>query len=798
MDQLKRIAAVSRMLPVVILIATLMAGLWGISPQNAYAADPAIRIETEVGYEGNYKNSVWIPLTITLKSDSDISGEIVVRTMSSYAEGNVTQIKSVELPAGTAKKVTVSVIGNTFTKDNTSIRFYKGTVETGKYIPFALGKSYVQAFPKQGTLVGVLANDPDTMNFLNALNGKGMDITVIPLKGEQMPDESIYLESLDALVINDYSADTLQEGQLTAIKDWVHYKGGTLVLAGGAGYPKSAKGLESLSPVEYVGTSDVTALPELEKAGGKALPLEYPLTFSDAQLKEGAVSLFNDDHSTVFASWKAGKGNVLYAAYDISQDPINSWSGHAAVWNIVLSGNLLSDTAIQGGNNRMYIEDFKSGLNYLLDYFPSLTFPPFSRLFWMLIAYAIIVAPLLYYILKKLDKREWAWLGIPVIAIIASISIYFAGTSGKTSARTHTLNVMELDGSGHAYRTTASSLFVPRGGNYELEFAEDTHVMVRREDNLFSGNSVNSAIKEFVREQEESTMVNLREMTHRSMVKTWIDQKETREFGEFDIDVVYDSNGKPQGTVTNHTDRALTHAALIIGGELYLLGDMSPQQSVQIGTQGITVMYGSYGQHVFPYIGSRQNNLYERERRLIDNYLGNLSAPANNVVIAWDQEMISDYKVNGKKVPTEQLNMWVQQVQLSFVDEDQKIHIPYGFIQGKIISSTANDWGKEQAGRMYTSEGELEFEYNIYGVDHESVYSQLFISQRDQGSRTTAAIWNYEQNDWESLSWVNGQVEITENVHQYIQHSKVKVRLTSLEWTGFDIPSISLEGRVSQ
>lgn len=797
-DQLKRFTSITRVMPVVVLIVTLMAGLWGIAPRSAYAAEPAISIETELGYGGSYKNSVWIPVTITLKSDSDISGEIVVRTESSNSQGIVTQIKVMDLPAGTPKKVTLSVIGNVFTKDNTSIRFYKGNAETGKYIPFTLGKSYLQSSPKQGTLVGVLANDPDTMNFLSALNGNGRDVTVIPLKGEQIPDDGLYLESLDVLVINDYSMDALEESQFTGISDWVN-RGGTLALAGGSGYPKSAKGLESLSPVEYTGTSQVTSLPELEKAGGKSLSLEHPLTVSEAQLKDGATGLFNYDTGSIFASWNVGKGDVLYAAYDISQDPLNSWSGHATVWSTVLGGKLLSDAALQGGGNKYYFENFKSSMDYLLDYFPSLTFPPFSRLFWMLIAYVLIVAPVLYYVLKRFDKREWAWLGIPVIAIVASVSIYFAGTSGKTTARTHTLNVMELDGSGHAYRTTASSLFVPRGGDYELEFAEGTHVMIKREDGLLTGNNVSNSTREFVREQEEATTVKLLDMTHRSIAKAWIDQVETRAFGQFNIDITYDSNGQPQGTVANNTDRNLTNAALIIGGNIHLLGDLSPKQSVQISMHSAIVSYGDYGRNVFQYNGNYQNDPYERERNLMDNYLGNLSAPYNNVVIAWDQEALSEYKVNGKNVPTEQLNMWVQQVQLHFVNKDnQEINIPYGFIEGNISSTTSSDWGRERAGRVYMAEGEMDLEYNITGVDYGAIFSQLDISQKDQGNRITAMIWNYTLNDWEPLPWVQGEVTITEDVDHYIQGSKLMIRISSIEWNSFEIPEISLKGRVNE
>ncbi|MNO22241.1 hypothetical protein D3C76_120210 [compost metagenome] len=791
------VGQLKRIVPMLVFIFAIMAGLWGAAPAYVSAAEPAISIEAEVGYGGNYKENEWTPLTITLKSDTDISGEIVVRAELPSMQGSVSQIKRVDLPAGTPKKISVGVIGNNFSKDNSSIRFYRDSAETGKYIPFASGKAYLQATYNQGAVIGVLASDPDTMNFLRALNENGRSVTVTSLTGEQMPDDGLFLAPLDVLIVNNYSMDTAEDKQLKAITDWVK-KGGTLVIAGGAGYTKSVKGLEALSPVEYTGTSEVTSLPELESAGGKSLTLSHPLTLSTASLKDGAVALLSYGNEPLFASWNVGKGGVLYAAYDASQDPLDSWSGHAVVWSSVLSNKLMSNDAHQGGSYKYSWNNLKSGLDYLLDYFPSLTFPPFSRLFWLFIAYALIVAPVLYYVLKKMDKREWAWLFIPVIAIIASVGIYYAGTSGKTTVRTHTLNVMELDGSGFANRITASSLFVPRGGNYELQFDGGSHVILKREDGLFTGNSVSNSTREFVREQEDATNVKLVDMTHRSIAKAWIDQVETREFGSFDIDVTYDEKGQPQGSITNKVDRDFTNAALILGGDLYLLGDISKNQSVQIPSNKIPVSYGNYGDTVFPYNGYR-NDTTERERGIMNNYFYDQTTSNNNVLIAWDKSELVDYKVNGKEVPTEQLNMWVQKVQLQYVNANQEIQVPYGFIEGRISSASVTDWSREGSGRINMSDGDMEFEYNVSQFGRSASYSELGIRQQDSGQRTTAAIWNQSLNDWEPLAWTKGQVTITKNVDDYVQNgSRLLIRITVSEWSSYDVPEISLKGKMSR
>ncbi|GJM75462.1 hypothetical protein HMSSN036_76780 [Paenibacillus macerans] len=128
-----------------------------------------------------------------------------------------------------------------------------------------------------------------------------------------------------------------------------------------------------------------------------------------------------------------GQGKVIYAAYDVAMEPLNAWSGHPGLWFSVLQLDLTSGTGKPEGSK----SELFSGIDGLLDYFPSVTLPPFSLLIWLLLGYAVLVAPLLYYILKKLDKREWAWALIPLIAVAASGGIYMAGTPEVVGSDTY-------------------------------------------------------------------------------------------------------------------------------------------------------------------------------------------------------------------------------------------------------------------------------------------------------------------------------------------------------------------------
>lgn len=780
--------------PIMILFVTLLMGVSYFAPLPAHAEDkPSITMESELGFNGNSKLGEWTPLTITLTSDTDISGEIVVQTQTPYTDGSVTQVKAVDLPAGTPKKISFGVVANRFDKLNSAIRFYRGNAESGKLIPFSAGNAYLNSFPQDGTLVGVLASDPDSANFLRTLNGSGGNVMVIPLNKNRIPRDGTLLTSLNVLFLNNYSSDALGKDQVQAIHSWVK-KGGTLVLSGGMGYPKSAKGFEDLSPVDYIGSMNVSEMPELAKLGTQKLTFEQPFPVSRAKLKEGAAANILLKSDPLIASWSVGKGRVVYAAYDIAMEPLNEWSGHPYIWNAALQINASDNNGQQlGASSGLYAQ-----FSHLLDYFPSMSLPPFSLLVWLLLGYAVLVAPLLYYVLKKLDKREWAWLLIPLIAIVASGGIYLAGTSGESSVRSHTLNIMELDGKGHAERKTLSALFVPRGGTYNIELPPGTYLSLKREDGLFTGGQDQEPNRQSIRMKEDHTTVKLKGMTHRSLAKLWIEQPESREFGAIRFEIFFDEDGKLQGIVTNLTNKDLSDAVLIMGNKMFKLGDLPQQKTAIIPNGSIPPHYDDYGSVLFPHGpgGSQQDDrLLERQRGMLNYYLYQPSMQTGrSLFVAWDKDSLSSYKVNGKTAKSDQLNMWVQPV-VPTLAKNGKVFLPFGFVTGQVINDTSVQWGEERPGRLNMSPGNIQIEYRLPlqgGIE----YSELTLRQQDRGTRTTVTIWNERNKDWQKLTWTNGETTFKDQINQYLQNGSIlRVRITAEESTSFDIPEISLQGR---
>ncbi|AJS59823.1 DUF7408 domain-containing protein [Paenibacillus sp. IHBB 10380] len=778
-------------LPLIVL--AMMVQSWVI-PSTVYADDPSITIDIDLGYGSKLKDGRWNPVKITLTSDTDISGDIVIQSSDIYMMGNASYVQHVELPKDTEKEITLGIPGNHYNKDNNEIRFYQDSVEKGKYIPFKSGKSYLEGISVMGTgVIGVLSDDPDTMNFMNVLLGSGYHLDIVSLNRADIPYDPMLLDSLDILVINRFASDSLSKKQTASISEWVK-SGGTLVLAGGAGYPKTAAAFADLSPVEYKGTFAVTTLPELAKLGGKPLDLEGEFTLSEAQPLEGSQVLYSAGTKPLFVSKQVEKGTVLYAAYDIAMAPVASWSGHPFVWASLLR----ADLPLQQNGGGMNSGNSMNNLSYILEYFPSLKMPQFSILLWMLIIYVIIVAPLLYFILKKVDKREWAWWIIPLIAVIASGAVYTIGSADKTKELAHTINILELDGHGSGTTMSASAFFTPSSGDYSLEFPKGTYLRIDRQSGSF-GNSRES--NSFIEVTDQSTQLNLLNMPQWSLAKIWAQQRNTNQVGQLDTQLSLNDQGEIEGEITNGTTSDLSNVVLVLGDQVYKLGDLGKNEKAKILnttlSQSTNSNGGNIGQLLFPYTNSNLGNNFNRERELLMNYVPNTSWYATgSYIIGWSKDPMLNYSNKGKEMKSDQLNLWTQPVNVALM-QNSKINIPFGFIPPIVTQVTAGSWNQVMNGFIDTSQGTANFEFSLPELDEATQFQEMTLNTGNPGQDTEYKIWDTLQQDWQELVWINGAWTVAKNIDKYIEDGKViRLMVSTKSQTTLMLPQLRLKGTV--
>ncbi|WP_243895929.1 hypothetical protein [Paenibacillus sp. F411] len=765
-------------------ILLLAAGLAVPQLSGTANAAPQVEMQTELGYEGVFKQGKWNPLRIMLKSSEDLAGDIVIQLQNNNGMGEAASyVQRVELPKDTEKEIVIAIPGVFLTKDNNTITFYEGSYSEGKPVAISGSKTYLSKSAVASTIVGVLSADPDTMNFLNTLNGKGNSIVRAPLQADDIYENAMLLDGLDVLVMNNFASDTLTERQQESITSWVQ-SGGTLVLSGGAGYAKTSAPFLDIAPVQPEGTMDVDSLPELVQLGRKPLSLADTLTLSKGSVVEGAVVDTITAGAPLFAHRDVGQGKVRYAAYDVSMEPVSSWAGHAAVWASVLKNDLPMSN---GGYNPSMDQ-----LSYTLEFFPSIQMPSFPVLLWMLIIYAFVAAPLLYFILKKADKREWAWFLIPLVAVIASAAVYMAGSTDKTEEMAHTLNIVELDGAGLGTIDTATALFTPRSGDYQVEFPQNTYVKTQRRSGGFVTNLGEN--KNFIRVEQEQTKLELRDMPQWSLAKMWARRAAPEQTGQFAVTLDINDNGEIAGKVTNETLHDLDQVVLVVGGTAYKVGDISARGTADIPSDKksmITLMGSDLAYQLYPYPNQGRDS-FNRQRDMLSAYTyqqGNFSTSA--YVVGWSDEELSSYTVGGSFIPSDQLNLWTQSVELDW-SQKGAFSIPYGFLTPQVSQVNATNFFVYPHG-IEMGQGSITAEFQLLSNPN-ARYDEFSIKEIKQGNNITMEIWNAEQAAWEVLPANQNTYDVMDNTERYIVDNQIRLSIQSKGQGMIQMPELTLKG----
>lgn len=772
------------------LLLSLLAALF--TPTQQVYADTnsgGIEAKIEAGFQSYVKQDKWYPvkLTLTNRTGKDIKGELVVSALSSYTGSTVDYVVPAELPQNTEVVLTVGIPGDALSKVNSLISFYSGSYSKGEKVPI-IGQTYIENKMISSYTIGVISRDPDTMNFMPSLNQRGYDIVVIPLTEEQLPDDSLLLDTLDTLVINDTATSVWSEDQIKAITDWVK-RGGTLVLSGGAGYEKTAAAFQHIAPVKATGTVEISELSVLAIAGEAGLPDNAKLTISVGDVIEGSQSLMHGD-IPLAVTRSVGLGYVVYAAFDPSLAPVASWSGSATLWSKMLQNNLQMNF-----NSGRYGGDLFHTLDYTIDQFPSITPPNFMILMVIFGIYLLVVAPVLYFVLSKVDRREWSWLLIPSISVVAAIAVFIFGAGDKRSLSAHTIEVVELTGSGDGIVSGATGIFVPNGGTVKVDFGEKVFATsYSNSSSTFGSFNPNGGTQMIM--NDDSTSALWRDVSYWSTRKAWLDERVIEgEVGLFNTSLKK-LNGSYQLDVTNETATDLTNVSVLLGGQAYNIGDLKRGESGTVvlpSLGGQSYGYSNYGWMLFSNsMGNRDDN-YDRERRIVDAYMNQNTFTFSGdipTIVGFSKDKNSKYKVNGTDVKSNNLTMWTQRIN-KLEMEGNKIMLTSSSLSPSIIQNTLQHMNFQGNGMLYAGTGELILQYSLPNRNEVSYTELLVLSNQMNNQYAKWMIWNESISSWEDIP------SNSVNAKQYlIDESEIQLKLIISSEMETTIPVLTLEGEV--
>ncbi len=229
------------------MMIAIVAGLIGPQPTKA-ADEPKVDVSLSYGYGGTLLLGYHAPFTVEVTNRSqDFEGSVWLI----IGEGRNDVIgyeKKLTLPSGSSK--TVSFVPNvTGFYQDCKIRITDSKNKTVYENNFDLQIEDTSTYAR----IGVLSDD---YSVFSQMSGQPVEylptVSLLPIKltEKNISEDYHALESLNAIIISDYSTDRLTSGQRKAILDWVASSRGLLILGTGTGASKVLKGFPELPEIK--------------------------------------------------------------------------------------------------------------------------------------------------------------------------------------------------------------------------------------------------------------------------------------------------------------------------------------------------------------------------------------------------------------------------------------------------------------------------------------------------------------------------------------------------------------------
>lgn len=725
-------------------------------------------MNVQVGFDGYAKPGQPLPLWVQIDNPgAEVNGTLEVTTTLDD-RARVLYTRDAVLPRGSKKLFTMYIPHSKGV--NYQVRLNSGNEE------LASKKVRPSMLDLREVAMGVLARDPSTLNHLGALKlpNEKQRVSVIHMQAQYVPENTLVLDHLDVLVVNDFSSRTLSRSQMAAIQSWVE-RGGMLVLAGGSGWQKTfSTWPDAIMPVEVDGSRSVKGLPALEELYGSRLG-GGAFVISEGKLQKGQM-LAAEGKNPVLVQTAVGKGNVIYLAFDLAAAPFAVWSGNQKMWPDLLSRcnphGLITAPDVQAEmmNRRGY------EMNWVLRNIPGTDLPSAKMLGGLFVLYILVLGPGLYLLLRKLDRREWGWVVIPVLAIMFFVSIYFAGFKGKgRDVFTNVVSLVQLEpDSRYAQATSYLGVFAPTRSNYQVSLAGNQLVNMLPSDRGYDGMTIDGSgpdqapIVATVR-QGKDTRIRFASSTRWSMrCVQAVDVVASP--GRIDSQLTTDRGGVT-GTVTNRTGKTLTDCVVFNQYGYQSLGKMAPGQSEEvdlcprISLQNFAPFYYRMFQTYpinYPRWARDQYQMGTEPgqqvfQRLMDVTIGPTLGMVDNtlVFVGRSDEGIEGLLAQKQPGKTYYHTVYTSSLKVA-LDAGGEIDLPIGVVNGRMVA--AEGQGLMRDGQGYNlNNGTATFQVDLpFDLKQVMIDELVLVAPVGESRMTTwvdMAIYNWSSGQWDKVKY---------------------------------------------
>ena len=540
----------------------------GLVPSSAAAADGLI-VEAKALLDGHARVGSWMAISVHMKNDGPaITGEL---RMTGGAQGRTRFGQVVDLPTQSDKTFLLYAQPPAFGRE-LEVAFVDGDQ--------TIAKTKVGFTIHDGAqlIVGVVAERPgDIVGGIDLLpNQNQVAPVIVPLDPEDLPERVEAWSGLDRLVWQDLDSNRLTPGQLGSLRGWVA-GGGRLVIVGGTAGPNSLSAFpDALLPYRPTATIDVPAS-SLTSLLGSVPAGTADLPALGGELSAGRALVTSGDR-VVAAERGYGNGAVTLVGFDPSTRWIADGSAGEALWRRLLPAR--SNAGLVLGDDSQLV----SAVSQL----PSLALPPIGGLIVLLGAYILLVGPINYFILRRIDRRDWAWITMPALIGVFAVGAYGYGALLRGS-EVLVNEVALVRGSPGATDGTAQvyiGVFSPSRGTYQVHVPGGALLSAPISGDFFGGDGTASALDVL---QGDPAKVRGLAVGFGSLRTIRAETAVAVPLIQTDLRLV---NGRLQGRIKNASTVALQKPAVVLGGTVAVLKDLAAGAEANVDVLVAPVPFG--------------------------------------------------------------------------------------------------------------------------------------------------------------------------------------------------------------
>ena len=747
-----------------------------------------VDLKARVGFDGYCNENQWLPIHVEVENTGpDLNAEVQVSYKKSTG-GIAATSMNVELPATSRKEFFLYIY---FPQEYT--QQWNVTLLANQKVLKKVNLT-VNCLAAENMIFGVLADTPSAYDALNDVKPINGFIRVAQLETSDLPDRAQAWAALDALIVSNVDTGTLTPGQKQALESWVA-AGGKLLIVGGVNWQSTVAGLKDLMPVRLTATRHVGSLSQLQEYVKDPAPLDAEAILATGQLQAEAQVLVQQDGIPLVVQKSVGFGYVYFVAADPALQPLSDWSGMQGVYDHLLGSKSQRPT---WANGTWY--DYRA--NQALATIPELGLPSILYICGLLGFYIAVIGPLNYFVLRRLKRREFAWVTIPALVVVFTCLAYGTGFSyrGVTPILNRLAVAQAWDGVDQAQVRALVGVYSPVRTKYDLEAGDGFMFQPFRnssDTNLQAGGNWTSL-------QEGAKMIIPDVPMEIGAMKSVVAEGSlpALEFSHDLVITVSRMNPLLSGSITNKSQYTLKDAILVTSGNWTRLGSIAPGETKKVNVSLAPGPSGpafydldSMGILNITYTDIQTHEEAARRSAFLDTVLftgyGMNEGNWGNYLMGWVDEIGLPASLKDQKSKTIDTMLYIDRLSPALKIEPGEVRVPTSlFIWESSQPNTSPYYTREMPPNGYTLRFQPAVPISPATVKSIDFYLTTNASYQD----LVVSAWDYELKTWSHIPVSGSSTSIPEPDRYVGPDGEIRIMIVSRrsDWTEITASNISV------